>query len=285
MSKKQINALMVIAACIFVFAVGKVSITLIQQYREKKAFDDLAAQVEAEMENSVTQAEAPVQGNAVADADSAGGDSIAGASENQRPVMEIDPETGMLKPYEVLYEQNQDLFGWIKIENTEINYPVMCTPDDMEYYLKRAFNGADAKGGTPFLDTECSENGHMYIVYGHHMQNKTMFGTLPYYAEEAYWKEHPLIYFDTLYEQGTYEVVAAFYSKIYNSEEEGFRYYAYKDLSDRQVFEEFRDGVESAALYDTGITMKDTDTVLLLSTCSYHTDDGRFVVVAVKREN
>ncbi len=284
MSKKQINILMVIVACIFLFSAGKILVTLVQQHREKKEFDDLAAQVEAQIQSDAdTQGNVSENGNA--DGDNTGAGNTDSASNGERPVMDVDPETGMLKPYEVLYEQNHDLFGWIKIEDTGINYPVMCTPDDMEYYLKRAFSGVDANGGTPFLDTACTEEGHMYIIYGHHMQNKTMFGTLPYYAEKEYWEAHPLIYFDTLYEQGTYEVVAAFYSKVYSADEEGFRYYAYKDLSDEQVFEEFLDGVSRSRLYDTGVSMEYGDTVLLLSTCSYHTDDGRFVVVAVKRED
>lgn len=290
MNKKIINVLMAAAACILVFSVGKIAVTLIQQWHEKEVFDRLEEQVLSEQEAAWKDKEHwthKESDNLESGAQPGGTDDteIAGNTvDNQnRVLMEKDPKTGMLKPYEKLYEQNKDFFGWIKIPGTKINYPVMCTPDDMEYYLRRGFDGSDTTGGTPFLDTECPEDGHMNIVYGHHMKNQTMFGSLPEYEKKEYWAEHPEIYFDTLYEQETYEIVAAFYSRIYNPDEEGFRYYAYKDLSDEQVFHEFKEGIEKEALYDTGISWEYGDTVLLLSTCSYHTEEGRFVVVAVEK--
>lgn len=130
------------------------------------------------------------------------------------------------------------------------------------------------------LDASCTEEGNLYVVYGHRMKNRTMFGTLPYYEKRDYWAEHPYIYFDTLYEQGTYEIVAAFYSKIYEEGEAGFRYYQYKSLTDEQTFADFKKGVEKSALYKTDEELMFGDKVLLLSTCSYHTNEGRFVVVA-----
>lgn len=299
MNKKISNVLMAAAACILIFSVWKIAVTLIQQWHEKEVFDRLEEQVLNEQETALEQKTsftngetgkqaAGAQQEVVGDTKNTGNNDSTGNIDNtdkiqERVIMETDPETGMLKPYKKLYEQNKDFFGWIKIPDTKINYPVMYTPDDMEYYLKRSFDGSDAKGGTPFLDTECSEDGHICIVYGHHMKNQTMFGSLPKYEKKEYWAEHPEIYFDTLYEQETYEIVAAFYSRIYSPDEEGFRYYAYKDLSDEQVFHEFKEGIEKEALYDTGISWEYGDTVLLLSTCSYHTEEGRFVVVAVKK--
>ena len=76
--------------------------------------------------------------------------------------------------------------------------------------------------------------------------------------------------------------MAAFYSKIYEDGEKGFRYYNYKDLSDEEVFAAFREGVEESAMYETDEVLEYGDQVLLLSTCSYHTEEGRFVVVAKK---
>ena len=301
MSKKQINIIMAVLCCIFLFSAGKVIQILAEQHQEKKAFDELAAQVAEQL------ADAETAGNDLTVSSGDGGgnqDGSTATSENKTPekqqngtviedtsnpferrVMQKDPATGILQPYLPIYQQNQDFFGWLNLVGTGINYPVMCTPGDMEYYLRRAFDGSSSKGGTPFLDTECSEDGYLYIIYGHNMKNKTMFGKLSEYAKKKYWGEHPLIYFDTLYEQQTYEIAAAFYAKVYTSEEEeGFRYYEYKDLSDEQVFEEFKEQVEQAALYDTGIPLNYKDTVLLLSTCSYHTEEGRFVVVAVKKQ-
>ena len=101
------------------------------------------------------------------------------------------------------------------------------------------------------------------------------------YSNEGFWAEHPVIRFDTVYEQREYIVMAAFLSRIYGKEERGvFRYYEYFDLSDEAVFSEYVQQVKAAALYDTGITAEYGDELLALSTCNYHTADGRFVVVA-----
>lgn len=108
-----------------------------------------------------------------------------------------------------------------------------------------------------------------------------MFGQLPRYANKDFWEDHPVIRFDTLYEQREYIVIAAFLSRIYDKEERGvFRYYEYFDLSDEAVFSEYVQQVKAAALYDTGIDAEYGDELLVLSTCNYHTADGRFVVVA-----
>ena len=78
-------------------------------------------------------------------------------------------------------------------------------------------------------------------------------------------------------------MVAAFYSQAYDSQEEGaFRYYQYTDLSDPQVFSEYVRQAKAASLYDTGVTPRPGDRLLTLSTCSYHTRDGRFVVVCCR---
>ena len=120
-------------------------------------------------------------------------------------------------------------------------------------------------------------------LYGHHMKNETMFGTLPKYADKEYWEQHKTICFDTLYEHGEYEVISAFYGKAIAKGDTGFRYYQYTDLTDPAVFDEYMEQVNAAAIYDTGITAEYGDELITLSTCSYHTENGRFVVVAKKK--
>lgn len=185
--------------------------------------------------------------------------------------------------YGELFAENEDMFGWVSVEGTRINYPVMHTPDDPEYYLRRAFDKSSAYSGTPFLDYRCYPGCGNYIIYGHHMKNGTMFADLPDYSSRDFWLEHPIIHFDTLEEYGDYEVLAAFYSRVYTVVEENvFRYYEYTDLTQEEVFDEFMRYVHAAALYDTGVEAHFGDQLLTLSTCSYHTDEGRFVVVARK---
>lgn len=189
-------------------------------------------------------------------------------------------EDGILPQYAALWEQNHDLAGWLSIPGTAVDYPVMFTPEEPEYYLHRAFDGSAAASGSLFIGQGSSpENSHV-IVYGHHMKNGSMFSSLVRYAERDYGREHPTISFDTLDAEGAYQLLAAFYSRIYAEGEEGFRYYAYTDLSDADTFAEYVRLAKENALYDTGVDAVYGDRLLTLSTCSYHTEEGRFVVVA-----
>ncbi len=195
-----------------------------------------------------------------------------------------DQETGeYLSPYRDIYALNQDFFGWVKIEGTAIDYPVMHTPGEPEHYLHTAFDGSYSVGGVPFLDGECYEDCGNYIVYGHHMQNGTMFQALTNYQSRDFWEEHPTVIFDTMSGPGEYQIVAAFYARLYGeSEENVFRYYNYTVLDTPELFEEYMAGVRRSALYSTGVTAAYGDQLLTLTTCSYHTSDGRFVIVAKK---
>lgn len=203
--------------------------------------------------------------------------------EASAPHVSTAEPTASLSPYAALKEDNGDLFGWIKLAGTKLDYPVMYTPQEPEYYLRRAFDKSDSISGTPFLDGSCVEDGNHYLVYGHNMKNGTMFHALLDYAEPEFWNEHPTIAFDTVQESGTYTVIGAFYSRVYYQDEtDVFRFYAYTDLSDPAVFAEYVDNVESASLYETAETAKYGDILLTLVTCSYHNENGRFVVVARK---
>ena len=129
-----------------------------------------------------------------------------------------------------MYEQNPDLFGWICIEDTVLDYPVMHTPDDPEKYLRLSFEGETSTAGTPFMDAKCGIDSDNYIIYGHNMKNGTMFREILQYANKSYWQEHPMIRFDTLYEQGEYEVLAAFYDRVYYADENCFKFTALSRL-------------------------------------------------------
>lgn len=191
-------------------------------------------------------------------------------------------EDGSLRKYDELYNKNPDFFGWLKIEDTKIDYPVMYSPQDPEYYLHRDFYGKYSFSGMLFIDGECPRESNYYLIYGHHMNNGTMFGELPKYADIEYYKQHKIIFFDTRFENRDYEVVAAFYSKVYDEDDDSdhFAYYKYKDLSSEKDFNEYVSNVKKNAIYETGITPKFGDELIALSTCNYHTQDGRFVVVA-----
>lgn len=190
------------------------------------------------------------------------------------------------RDYRPLVQENSHLAAWITIEGTEVDYPVMYTPEDPEYYLRRAFDGSYALSGSLFIGADCTPDGSNVIVYGHKMEDGSMFGSLASYADADYAREHPYIVYDRIrpdgsYERLTFEVMAAFYSRIYKVNEENvFRYYYGTDLSDPEDFRYYVQETMAASLYDLGVTAEYGDRLLTLLTCSYHTQDGRFVVVA-----
>ncbi len=196
--------------------------------------------------------------------------------------LKVHIELVILPQYEALYEQNRDMIGWIQIDKTQVNYPVMQTQDDPEFYLRTNFKKESAYSGVPFMDARNDPNdkSQNLIVYGHNMKSGAMFGTIPNYESPSYRKSHPIIKFDLLTEEREYEVFGAFYSREYKEGEEGFRYYDYIDLKTLNAFTQYVDLVKKASFYDMGITPHWGDELLTLSTCSYHTSNGTFVVVA-----
>lgn len=188
--------------------------------------------------------------------------------------------------YQPLVQENSHLAAWLIIEGTEVDYPVLFTPSDPEYYLHKAFDGSYAVSGSLFIGANCVPDGTNIIIYGHQMKDGSMFGSLDSYAEEDYAREHPEILYDLIqpdgsYERLTFEVMAAFYSRVYQVDEKDvFRYYYGTDLSDPENFQSYVEEAVSASLYNLGVTAEYGDRLMTLSTCSYHTDDGRFVVVA-----
>ena len=189
----------------------------------------------------------------------------------------------ILPQYELLHRQNPHMVGWISIADTTIHYPVMQTKDRPDYYLSHGFRGEKSNSGLPFLDTECDVvQSNCLIVYGHNMKSNTMFAPLLKYEAKEFWEQHPLIRFDTLQEERTYQVAGAFYTTIPPEGEMAFRYYAVTDFTQEQ-FTAFVNEVQARMLYDTQVAMPWGSQLLILSTCSYHAQNGRFVVIAIKQ--
>lgn len=184
--------------------------------------------------------------------------------------------------YKDLHAQNEDMAGWIYIEDTGLDYPVMYTPNNPEFYLRRGFDKKYAFSGSLFISDGCTPDGDHVIIYGHNVKaDGSMFGYLLNYDSYNYFKHHPTIHYDTLEENQEYEILAVFYSEVYTSDDIGaFRYYNYQDLSDPETFDHYIASALTSSLYDTGVTAEYGDKILTLSTCSYHKEDGRFVVVA-----
>lgn len=189
----------------------------------------------------------------------------------------------VLDEYKTLYQKNKKLIGWLKIDDTIIDYPVMQTTDN-EYYLDHNYNQEYDKNGSIFMDYNCSAypRSTNLILYGHHMKSGQMFGQLQKYAKESYGKEHNLIQFDSIYEKGTYEVMYVFRSKVYHENDFVFKYYQFIDANSEEEFNSYMKEMEEMSLYDTEVTASYGDKLLTLSTCDNSQTDGRFAVVAKK---
>lgn len=189
----------------------------------------------------------------------------------------------VLDKYKNLLNINKRLIGWVKIDDTNIDYPVMQTVDN-EYYLTHNLNQEYDRNGSIFMDKDCDvlKPSTNLILYGHHMRSGMMFGELDRYEKQSYWEKHPYIQFDTLYEEGTWEIMYVFRSKVYSQEEIVFKYYQFIDANSEEEFDSNMQEMASMSLYDTGVTAKFGDQLLTLSTCDYEENNGRFVVVAKK---
>ncbi len=189
----------------------------------------------------------------------------------------------ILPEYELIHQKNQKLIGWVKIDNTIIDYPVMQTVNN-EYYLDHNFNQEEDRNGCIFMDYQCDviKGCDNIILYGHHMKSGKMFGTLNKYSKQSYYEEHPTIQFDTIYEKGTYQVMYVFRSKVYSEEEVTFKYYQFINAASEMEFDSAMNEMAALSLYDTGVTAAYGDKLLTLSTCDYQEKKGRFVVVAKK---
>lgn len=194
---------------------------------------------------------------------------------------EEDEELEILEEYQTLYNKNKSLIGWLKIDDTNIDYPVMQTVNN-EYYLDHNYNQEYDKNGSLFLDKDCDivHRNTNLIIYGHHMKSGKMFGNLNSYGNETYCREHSIIQFDTIYEKGTYQVMYVFRTKVYNEDEVVFKYYQFLDAVSEKEFVSNMQEMAELSIVDTGVTASYGDELLTLSTCDSAETDGRFVVVA-----
>lgn len=193
----------------------------------------------------------------------------------------------ILKKYYDIYTENNDFVGWLKIGGTDIDYPVMYTPEDEEYYIHKDFDGNYNFAGCLFIDTSsaltqasCSDN---ILIYGHNMKGGTMFHDLLKYEDEDFYKGHRYITFDTIYETGTYEVIGALRTEIYEKNDTShYHYYEFFDAETKEEFDEYISFVKAGTPYETEGSAEYGDRLITLSTCAYHADEGRYIVVAKK---
>lgn len=245
MEKKQKGLKLIIFVLLVVFSVSIFKVVQIksQGAREEKAFAQLRQGREAE-------------------------------EKTQRP----KENPWVQKGYEKLYEKNQDLRAWVQIPQTKLDYPVMYTPGEVRYYLRRGFDKNYALSGTPFIGLNGDIDKDMFIIYGHNMSNGTMFAALPSYEKEDFYQDHKEIILTTPEEERAYEVFASL--KVQVPVKDGVAYYNYSGDLDDASYKELVQYLEENSLIQTGTGPKNREQILILSTCSYHTEDGRFFIAA-----
>lgn len=179
-------------------------------------------------------------------------------------------------PVKKLREENSDTAGWIYIAGTVLDYPVMHTPDDPEYYLHRNFSGEYSISGTPFMDSRCTDSSDNIIIYGHNMKAGTMFAGLADYLDDAYLSEHSFITYITDEEFRSYKAAAAFKADM-DSKNTDFTWFDIVDFENQEDFEDFVNGIKNNCGQE--IEAEYGNRFLTLVTCS---DDGkdRYVVIA-----
>lgn len=265
----------VILLIVFGFSAFQV-ISYVAGSREQAAkYDDMAAQLEAQDATAGTTPSAPAQDPT---------DPTETTEEFLGAEDPTDPETGILTRYLDFYNRNPDMVGWIKIEGTKLNYPVMQTPHDKDFYLKHNFEREYSDWGAVYAREECDvfKPSDNVTLYGHTMKDGSMFACLHEYTEKEVWEGNNVIFYDTLYERHVYQIFAVFATTA--SMGEGFSYHRMEDAADEEEFNEFIATCKELAFYETGITPQYGEKVICLSTCEYieYPDHGRLVVAAVR---
>lgn len=198
---------------------------------------------------------------------------------SETPPAEADEpdEAAELRDLAPLFAQNGDCIGWLSIPGTQINYPVMHTPEEPQKYLRRSFYGEYSQSGVPFLDWRCSLDSDNLIIYGHNMKNGTMFGELKNYLDEEFRLANPVIELQT---EGGLEYYTVFAVAVV---EKSDPWYSFIDASGSEGFAGQVAAIIQKSLYDTGAAPVFGQQIITLSTCYGSSKDGRLLVIGVKQ--
>lgn len=210
-----------------------------------------------------------------------------GAEEVADVIAESKEVPAIPNPYADVFASNKDIVAWLQIPDTKIDYPVVWTPADENYYLYRDIQGNDDKNGCLILDTDSALNPLTtnLIIHGHNMRSGAMFGNLTDYEDPDYYENHKRIILYTEECQRNYEVIAVFRSQVYKKSDTVFKFYKFFQANTQEEFDDFYNNIKDLSLYDTGVTAEFGDRFITLSTCVYHVEQGRFVVVAKEVES
>lgn len=181
-------------------------------------------------------------------------------------------------PHMTFISQNSDYVGWITINDTKVDYPIVKGQNN-DYYLKQNFDKDYDERGSIYMDYRNIGQGldKHTIVYGHNMKDKTMFGDLSYYMDKTFLDEHPVIIIEDLYKTRTYEIFSVYYAEADGSLLElAFDEAGYYDYINSLLSRSMVDVAEMNA------TDYNSNSLLTLITCGYEVEDGRYFVHAIE---
>jgi len=195
---------------------------------------------------------------------------------------------GILLKFEKLLKYNSDVKGWLHIDGTQIDYPVLQNLEKTDYYLNHDFEGTLDKNGCLYIDGHCSIDTPTknIVIHGHNMESTNMmFYELPNYGKLEYYRQHPVITFDSIYDESQWLVFALIRVSGLVSRNYDYNFMTGNFETDED-FLNFIYETQIRSLYHTPVPINENDTLLMLSTCSYEINDARTIVVARKlREN
>lgn len=268
---------LILALMLLVLSVSGLGFHMWQTNRTKTEFDRLSAMTQMKATENMAESEAdPEIPTSEVPEDHVEEET---GREEENVTEETEQPREILPQYRELYEENGDIWGWVSIPGTVIDYPVMHTASDPDKYLHLDFSENYNYAGTPYLDAGCDENSDNLLIYAHNMKDGTMFQALAKYASREFWEDHPTFVLNTLYEEREFEVLAAFYDRVYYKTEDCFKFYQLKNVENGQEFDSAVEILKEKSIYDTGITAEYGDQLAMLVTCAYHVKNGRFVLV------
>lgn len=211
------------------------------------------------------------------------------AVEDDNPIIEdiaaSNEEKQILPEYINLYKENEDLYGWITIEDaddTKVDYPVMFTPDSPSFYIHKNWEKKESSLGSLWIDERTSDNSANVIIYGHNMKSGEMFGSLDKYTNQSFYKEHRYIQFDTLYERATYEIISVTRTEDDQTNNSRYQFYDHIELDTKEEFQEYIEQAKKNACYHIETTAEFGDHLITLSTCGYWSENARLLIIAKK---
>lgn len=217
-----------------------------------------------------------------------GSDGAAGAETAKRQENAFTPKEALamraerLPGYRKLKDQNGDTAGWVSIPGTQVDYPVMQTPDNPDYYLKHNFDRQKSVYGVPYAAEDCDleQSGGNTVIYGHHMKNGSMFAALSGYTDVGFYRTHPWFWFDTMEEAGLYRIIGICTASADPSD--GDRLFELARIQDEEDYAAYVEEIKKRSFYDTGVTASWGEPLVTLMTCEYTTKEGRLFVVGKK---